>query len=168
MQENKKLLAIYAYVDDVIQAIEKMKAEKIAVENVYTPARNDEVEEALGMRPSPVRRFVLFGGLFGVISGFVLATYTAAQWKFIVWGKPQIPRIPYVVISFEFCILFAILAGLAGLLILSRMPRLSTPAHYDARFTVDRFGILLTCPPARNEAVRRLLHESGAEEIRDV
>jgi hypothetical protein len=165
---TNRLLAIYAYVDDVLEAIDRLKTEKITVETVYSPALNEEVEEALEVKPSPVRRFILFGGIFGLIFGWGLAVYTAAQWNLIVWGKPPIPSVSNVIVAFEFCILFAILTGLAGMLILTRLPRLRTPAHYDARFTVDRYGILLACPPARSAAIRRILRDSGAEEIRDV
>jgi hypothetical protein len=165
---TNRLLAIYAYVDDVLEAIDRLKIEKINVETVYSPALNEEVEEALEVQPSPVRRFVLFGGIFGILFGLALAVYTAAQWNFIVWGKPPIPSVSNVIVAFEFCILFAILSGVAGLLILTRLPRLRIPAHYDARFTVDRYGILLACPPARSDAISQILRDSGAEEIRDV
>jgi hypothetical protein len=48
------------------------------------------------------------------------------------------------------------------------MPRLHLPDHYDPRFSEDRFGILVNCPDAREEEVRRLLMGAGAEEVHGV
>jgi hypothetical protein len=168
MPALSRLLAVYAYLDDVRGALEVLKTEGVAVETVYSPAYNHELIEVLEPRPSPVRYFVLAGALLGVLIGFALAVYTAAQWRMIVWGKPVIPLIPTVIVSFEFCILFAVFAGLIGLLMLSRMPAFSVPDHFDARFTVDRYGILLECPDDRQTSIVQLLQRSGAEEIHRV
>jgi hypothetical protein len=168
MPALSRLLAVYAYLDDVRGALEVLESEGVAVETVYSPAYNHELIEALAPRPSPVRYFVLAGGLLGVLTGFTLAVYTAAQWRLIVWGKPSIPIVPTVIVSFEFCILFAVFAGLIGLLMLSRMPAFSIPEHFDSRFTVDRYGILLNCPDDRHASIIQLLERSGAEEIHRV
>jgi molybdopterin-containing oxidoreductase family membrane subunit len=167
MADDKRLLAVYAYIDDVLEALSRLKAENASVETVYSPALNDQLKEILEVKPSPVRFFVLFGGIFGAIFGFFVASYGATRWNLLVWGKPPVSVLPYVIISFEFCILMAILFGLSGYLILSRMPRYKTPGHFDARFTEDRFGILLTCPAGQRDRIAGLLRETGAEEVSD-
>lgn len=168
MARTQRLLAIFAYVDDTVHALRSLKAEKmVSVETVYSPARNHELEHIMEVKPSPVRLFVLCGGIFGIVFGFALGSYAAAQWRFVVWAKPPIPIVPFVILSFEFCILMSILFGVVGLLLLSRMPKIKTPAHFDAGFTVDRFGVLLNCPHERSEKIRKMLQEAGAEEVRD-
>ncbi len=129
---------------------------------------SEEIKEALQERPSPVRYYTLFGGLFGLISGFSLAVYTVLQWKFIVSGKPIIPWIPFVIIGFEFLILFGVLISFAGMLIHSRLPRLRLPAYYDPRFSNDRFGLLIYAARAEGGKIADLLKEAGAEEIHDL
>ncbi len=168
MTALSRILAVYAYLDDVQGALDALKSEGVSVETVYAPAHSHELIEALAPRPSPVRYFVLAGGIMGVLIGFGLAVFTAAQWRLLVWGKPVIPAVPTVIVSFEFCILFAVFAGLIGLLMLSRMPAFSAPEHFDARFTEDRYGILLDCPDERQASIVQLLKRTGAEEIRHV
>jgi len=42
------------------------------------------------------------------------------------------------------------------------------PAHYDKRFSQDRFGILIYYADAELERVSNILRSSGAEEVRQV
>ena len=56
---------------------------------------------------SPVRVFVLVGGLLGCLSGFALPIYTVLDWPLITGGMPLISIPPFVVIAFELTILFA-------------------------------------------------------------
>jgi hypothetical protein len=165
--EDTRLLGIYAYVDDILGALQRLKEEGVAVESIYSPAPNERLDRALGTRPSRVRYFVLLGGISGLVFGIFLAVYTALRWKLIVWGKPPVSIVPYVVLGFEFTVLFAVLAGIIGFLILSRIPDFGIPAHFDPSFTVDRYGVLLKCPLDARDKVAALLRESGAEEVRD-
>ena len=83
-------------------------------------------------------------------------------------GKPILAWVPFVVVSFEFAILFGVLFTLTGMLIQTRMPRLKIPGPYDPRFTEDRFGVLIPCSETEREGVIHLLKEAGAEEVRQV
>ncbi len=124
MTRQQALMGIFVDLDDLLVAIKALdgKAQDLTV---YSPAAHGEIKEALRQKPSPVRYYTLFGGLFGLISGFSLAVYTVLQWKFVVSGKPIIPWIPFVIIGFEFLILFGVLISFAGMLIHSRLPRLA-------------------------------------------
>ena len=116
-------------------------------------------------KPSLIRYFTLAGGILGILTGFGLSVYTAWQWKFVVSGKPPVPTVPYVIESFEFCILLAVFLNLAGVLFLTRLPKRSLPAYYDPRMTKDRFSVLVSCPDPKREEISILLHEAGAEEV---
>jgi hypothetical protein len=50
--------------------------------------------------------------------------------------------------------------------VLGKLPRLKPSATYDPRFTVDRFGVAVACPPETADQVRSLLLGAGAEEVR--
>jgi len=115
-----------------------------------------------------VRYFTLCGGLLGAIGGVSLASYAHLQWSFITSGKPVLAWIPFVVIGFEFTILLGVLFTIAGLLINARLPRIRVPDAYDPRFSLDRFGILVSCREEEKESVSKLLREAGAEELREV
>ena len=169
MKENGRgLLGIFCYLDDVLRALRRLKELNIQVHTVYSPARCDEIMEALEIKPSPVRFFTLAGGVLGVIAGFALSIYTAVQWRFVVSGKPPVPLIPYVIEGFEVCILLSVFLNLAGIFLLTGMPRFRLPGHYDARFSEDRYGIVAFCPDGRETELSGLLKEAGAEEIHDV
>ena len=104
----------------------------------------------------------------GAASGFLLSVYTAIQWHFVVSGKPVVPTIPYVIETFEFCILLGVLMNLAGILLLSRLPKTHLPEHYDPRFSEDHFGIAILCNEREKQKVSQILNQSGADEIHDL
>jgi hypothetical protein len=161
------LMGIFVYLDDLLAAIKALegKAQDLAV---YSPAAHGEIQKALRQKPSPVRFYTLLGGLLGLLSGFSLAIYTVRQWKFVVSGKPIIAWIPFVIVGFEFLILFGVFFSFAGMLLHSRLPRRSLPVYYDPRFSDNRFGLLIACGSQDREKLAGLLQEAGAEEIHDL
>jgi hypothetical protein len=167
MIRQQALMGIFVYLDDLLTAIKVLEG-KAQDLTVYAPAAHKEIKEILRQKPSPVRYYTLFGGLLGLLSGFSLAVYTVRQWKFVVSGKPIIPWIPFVIIGFEFLILFGVFISFAGLLVHSRLPRRRLPVHYDPRFSDDRFGLLIACDTREREKLAVLLQEAGAEEIHDL
>jgi hypothetical protein len=160
------LLGIFSYLDDLLRAVKSLKKAHVRIDTIISPVPHLDIEEALGVRPSPVRYFTLLGGLLGGAGGVGLASYAHLQWKLITGGKPVIPWIPFIVIGFEFCILAGVLSTILGLMIKNRMPRFRVPDPYDPRFTEDRFGLVTRCPVSRQEEVSSLLKEAGAEEVK--
>jgi hypothetical protein len=169
MAKKLAVVGIFAYLNEVVSAVEGLRKQKVPIEAVYSPMRVQEIREALG---EPIlgfgRFFTLTGAILGILTGIFLAWYTAAQWRFIVGGKPPIPIIPTVIPAFEFLILIAVFFTLGGLLFLNRMPKMRLPAHYDKRFSQDRFGILVYCTAADLESVSSILKSQGAEEVRQI
>jgi hypothetical protein len=161
------LLGVFPHLEGLLEAVEDLKAKGIPVDTVYSPARNEEIAEALKATSSPVPFFTLIGGFLGVLTGFGLSIYTAVQWRFLVSGKPPVPTVPYVIEAFEFCILFGVLLTAVGVFLLTRLPRIRLPVHYDPRFTEDRFGLLVYCAESDRSNVRELLDKTGAEDVRE-
>jgi molybdopterin-containing oxidoreductase family membrane subunit len=96
-----------------------------------------------------------------------LAVYAAVQWHLIAGGRPVVAWIPFVVVGFEFTILLGVLCTVAGMLLSCRLPRPITADHYDSRFTLDKFGIVISCAPERCDEATDLLKGAGAEEIHE-
>lgn len=161
------LMGIFANAQDLLKATEALKEKKEDC-TVFSPWALEPLQRALIKGSSPVRFYTLFGGLLGLCSGFALAVYTVLQWRFVVSGKPIVPWIPFVIVGFEFLILFGVLSTFAGLLIHCRLPRRRLPAYYDPRFSADRLGLLVSYGPAEKEKIAGLLKEAGAEEVRDL
>lgn len=168
MSKKIRLLAVYPYLDDLLHTIEAMNRDNMPIMAVHSPTGNGEIAALMKNRPSPVRFITLTGGILGILAGYGLSVYTAWQWKFVVSGKPPIPFVPYVIESFEFCILFSVLLNLSGMLLLSRLPRLSLPSHHDPRVTEDHYSILAECSPGEVDALTHLFREAGAVEVRNV
>jgi len=162
------MAGIFSDFDDVIATVKILKGKKIHVETVLSPLPRPEVQEALSLKPSPVRHYTFLGGVLGVVALLGLATYAHLQWNLVTSGKPILAWIPFIIIAFEGCILLAVLATFIGMIIKGRMPRSRLPNYYDPRFTQDRFGLLVFCKETEEEEVTKLLKDSGAEEVKRV
>ena len=46
------------------------------VDTIFSPIPSHEINEALGLKPSPVRYFTLFGGILGIVSNVKDSTFT--------------------------------------------------------------------------------------------
>ncbi len=165
MKEGVRVMALFPFLDDLLAAIATMRERGIEIDDVHSPVYQQEIITALKVKRSPVRFFTFTGGVLGICTGIGLAVFTAIQWHFIVGGKPPVPRAPYVIVAFEFCILLSVLFNLGGMLLLSRLPRFSLPAHYHDRLTEDRYGMLIRCPRAMQQEASELLRRAGAQEV---
>ncbi|MEM5786795.1 MAG: DUF3341 domain-containing protein [Syntrophobacteraceae bacterium] len=169
MAGKTAVVGVYEYLNELVMALHVLKSENIKVDTVYSPTPRHEIREALGTPELGAGRFfALTGAVLGICAGLFLVWYTSVQWRFIVGGKPPVPVAPAVIPAFEFLILFAVLFNLAGMLIKNRLPKFKVPAHFDGRFTQDRFGIVVRCPEEQRERVSSILRESGAEEVRQL
>jgi molybdopterin-containing oxidoreductase family membrane subunit len=168
MAEATGVVGVFAHVDATVRAIHALRARGLRDFSVFMPVPVEEIEEVLEReRPvSPVRLFTLVGGLTGTLTGFALTIWSSLKWSLVVGGKPVVSIPPFVIIAFELTILLGGLSTLLGLLVLGRLPRLRRSPHYDPRFSVDQFGIAVSCPAQMAEAARECLREAGAQEVR--
>ncbi len=162
------VLGVFAHVDTTLQAIRDLRREGFSELTVYTPVPVEEIEEEVErVRPlSRVRLFTLIGGVSGTALGFFLTIWSSLKWDLVTGGKHPVSIPPFVIIGFELTILLGGLSTLLALLVLGRLPRLRPSPTYDPRFTLDRFGVAVACPPDRAEAAGSLLAAAGAEEVR--
>jgi molybdopterin-containing oxidoreductase family membrane subunit len=103
------------------------------------------------------------GGIIGFFTGFALAVYTAVQWNIIVSGKPVVAWIPFLIVGFEFTILFAVFGNVVGLLTQARLPEFDTLRAYDPRFSGEYFGIVATCDEGEEQKLKDFLASMGGE-----
>jgi len=163
------VLGVFAHVDTTVRAIGELRRRGFESLRTYSPLPLEELEEALtghGLPRSPVRLFTLVGGVTGTASGFALTIWTVLKWNLITGGKPVVSIPPFVIIAFELTILLGGLCTLLGLLVTAPIPNLGGTVHYDPRFTADRFGVEVNCPPDQVRQVTEVLRGAGAEEVR--
>ncbi|MBA3342901.1 MAG: DUF3341 domain-containing protein [Gemmatimonadaceae bacterium] len=161
------VIAAFSQLDAAVDAITAAKKEKLGDMTVYSPTPRHELEHAVDAGPSPVRRFTLIGGLLGATFGYWIAIWTSDYWPLVVGGKPVASWVPYTIFGFEVMVLFGALATVLGLLINSRVPRLTMTVGYDPRFSHGDYGVWVECPPDRVAAAESLFREHGAVEVRN-
>jgi hypothetical protein len=162
------VMGVFAHVDTTVHAIRQLRQLGYRV-RAYSPVPLEELEEAItghGLPRSPVRLFTLVGGLIGTASGFALTIWSSLKWNLVVGGKPIVSIPPFVIIAFELTILLGGLSTLLALFITGPLPLLRGSPRYDARFSLDRFGVEVACPPDQVGAVEDILRRAGAEEVR--
>lgn len=163
---KQQVMGIFSYLEDLLEALNLLKIQGGRIRTVYSPIHSEEILQALGSKPSPVRFATLLGGMAGLLGGLALAVYTFLEWKFVTSGKPTPPAVPLVVVGFEMTILLGFLATLLSMWILCRMPRTKLPEHYDPGFSRDRFGLLVESEGMDEQELINLLKRAGAEEVR--
>ncbi len=166
MKSSCRIIGHFEHADTFLNALRRLKKEEgIVGIRTFSPIPMHEVEQILGKKRSPIRFFSVFGVLFGGISAWLLASYGSLQYPLITGGKPIIAVPAFLVIVFEFMILFGALATILGLLIYIRLPKFRVESGYDSAFSVDQFGIRVRCPAACSEVVQQILQDSGADEV---
>lgn len=145
------------------QAVEELRRPPTAwtVHGVHSPFPSRALAEAMHVKKSRVGWFTLAGGIIGFFTGFALAAFTALRWKLIVSGKPIVALVPFVIVGFEFTILFAILGNLMGFLTQARLPRLANLACYDPRCSGEHFGILASSSATDKDHLCAFFTERG-------
>jgi ActD protein len=162
------VLGVFAHVDTTIEAIRQLRANGFSELTVYTPAPVEDIEaEVERVEPlSKVRLFTLIGGLTGTATGFFLTIWSSLVWSLLTGGKNPVSFPPFVIIAFELTILLGGLSTVLAVLVLGRLPKFRPSPTYDPRFTLDRFGVAVSCAPEKAEAAKSLLTASGADEVR--
>ncbi len=132
---------------------------------VFAPFASEAILAALGGARSPVRLWVLLGGLVGCASGFALAIGLSAEYPHVTAGMPIVSIPPFVIIAFELTILCSALSGLLGFLVHGRFPRFDPLPGYSQLFSNDRFGVVIDCTAGESERADALLSGAGAVEV---
>jgi len=165
MTKASRVVGVFHDEEECVRAIEELRRVDLGKPRVFSPFASEEILEALHEKQSPVRRWVLIGGLSGCASGFALTAGLSAEYPHVTAAMPIVSIPPFVIIAFELTILFGALAGLVGFLAHGRFPRTQLQPGYNPRFSADRFGVLLECAAADVARVEQVFREAGATEI---
>lgn len=164
-----KIKGMYAHLDCLLTAIERLKHEGLTGFQVLSPLPRHEILDIMYEgRPSPVRWWTLTGGVTGINVGFLLTSLTSIQWPMInPGGKPVVSLPPYAVIMFECTILFGAIFTLLGLVFHCGLPGWGLDRSLkDPRASDDKFGIVFLRANAKDEKrIAEILRQSGAIEV---
>jgi len=146
-----------------IAAIMEMRDTDFVLEQVHSPIPSHVIEDVLQQPKSMVGWYTLVGAVIGFFCGFWLAAFTASRWDLVVGGKPVFAWIPFVIVGFEFTILFAVFGNVVGLITQARLPQLVGQTPYDPRLSGDRFGLAASCVAGDAPNLERFLRQMGAD-----
>ncbi|MGD8255425.1 MAG: DUF3341 domain-containing protein [Syntrophobacterales bacterium] len=163
MATDISVMGLFPDEQKTASTIEAMAGYPWKIDQVHSPFPSHRILDALKVKKSPLGWITLAGGILGFISGFGLAIYTGLEWKLIVWGKPVLAWFPFVIVGFEFTILFSVIANVLGLIVLANLPDYKGLDKYDPRCSGEYFGIVVACDQQDQEKVVDFFKNQGGE-----
>ena len=171
-REVFSVLGIFDSAQSLMKAIPKVKSDAAAKLEAYTPYPVHGLDEALGLRKSPIAGMVLVMAVLGAIAALGLEFFTSAvDYPQMTAGKPYFSWEAFIPIMFELTVLFAAFtAGLGMLLLLNRLPFFRhhlLRARSMPHITRDQFALAVESDEngIDVERVSALLREAGAKDI---
>jgi len=177
MADNSRkygLLAEFETPAETMHAAEKVRDAGYKQWDVYTPFPVHGMDQAMGLKNSPVGWFTFIGGASGFTIGMLMIWWmNAYDYALVVGGKPLFSPIFAFPVSYECTILLGAFGSLFGMMILNRLPRLYHPLFKSERFrkvTHDKFFIAIESvdPKFDDAETRKLLEEAGSKHIEEV
>ncbi len=167
------MLGVFDDVDALMAAIPKVRAKGLGRLEAYTPYPIHGIDEALGLRRSPLAGMVMVMGFLGACTALLFQWWmSAVDYPIITGGKAPFSWQAFVPIMFELTVLFATFtAGLGMLLLLNKLPFFGHPVlHSKAMEVITRDKFVLSVEAEKGsldvEAARALLAASGARRHR--
>jgi hypothetical protein len=170
MTRREWVVAEFATVDELVRAIEALRARGHYDLDGHTPFPVEAVEDALGVGHSRVPLLVLMGGLIGACGGYTLQWWcNAVAYRLNVGGRPLNSFWSFIPITFELGVLLGSFGAFFGLLALIGHPRLYHPVFHAERFrsaSQDRFWVSLhTLEPDEGARAEEALTALGAAHV---
>ncbi len=166
------VLGLFDTPDALMKAIPKARASKLGTVEAYTPYPIHGIDEALGLRRSPLGGMVLVMGTLGAITAFGFQYWISAiDYPIITGGKAASSWEAFIPIMFEVTVLFATFtSGLGMLFLLNKLPFFGHPVLSSKSIkgiTRDRFALALEAEHDGfdSAAAAQTLREAGAVEV---
>ena len=169
MSGDIEVVGVFSSDIECAHAIEKLHHAPHLGFHTFAPFPSEHMAEATdevrGWGRSPVRKYVLAGGITGAITALVLTVGTSWEWNLNTGGRPIASIAPYIVIIFEMMILFGVLGAVNSFFFTSRLPAFEIASGYRTRFGADRFGLVVKAAESESGKIEALMREAGAEEV---
>ena len=166
------VLGLFDSAQELIEAVRALKGKVAGRLETYTPYPVHGMEEALGLRKSPVGGMVFVLGLIGALSALAFELWTqGVDYPVVTAGKPLLSWQAFIPIMFEVTVLFACFtAGLGMLFLLNRLPFFRHPmlrSRSMPLITRDKFALAVEAEeqPLDVDAITSALRAAGARGI---
>jgi hypothetical protein len=162
------IAGIFLTEDSVVHAARSVRLAGFKKFDAISPYPIHAMEEACGIKRSPIP-YVTFGaGVIGLLSGLALTYYTSVvDWAINIGGKPMFSLPAFIPIIFELTVLFAALSSVGAFFYLCGMPKGETPV-IDPDLTCHKFAIFIPENDVgyNSDNVQKMLKDLGAVEIK--
>ncbi|MGB8277228.1 MAG: DUF3341 domain-containing protein [Methylovirgula sp.] len=170
---TRRILALFDHFDAVSDAIREVRGANLPtlnVENITikSPIEHPHVEELLGPRPAPVRKYTLIGALLGGSLGFLFVA--AAQGNFYAQmkgGKPIIPLPPDFVLTYEMLILGGVYVTVFAFLICAGLPVRMKSSLYNVKISEDQIGVMVKAEKNCIDEIKKIFQRHHALKIEE-
>lgn len=166
------VVGLFNSAQELMLAIPQVRARQLGTVEAYTPYPVHGIEDALGLRRSPLGGMVLVAGALGCATALFFQWWmSAVDYPIVVGGKALFSWQAFVPIMFELTVLFATFtAGLGMLLLLNQLPFFSHPmlsSKAIAGITRDKFALAIEAGGGAVdvEAAQAALRAAGAANL---
>jgi hypothetical protein len=163
-------VARFSSPEELLVAAHGMREKGFTKLDANTPFPVHGIDEALGLKHSPLGYLVFLGGLTGFVLAILLQWWTGAKdYPLVIGGKPLFAFEFSMPIIFELTVLVAAFAAVGGMFALNGLPRFYHPLfNYEGFKAVSNDKFILTVE-ARDKnfdagQTLSLLESFGAEE----
>ncbi len=168
------LLAEFATAEALLTAAARVRDAGYTRWDAHSPYPVHGLDEAMGVRPTRLPWLVFVCGAAGACTGLAMQWWmNAADYPFLVSGKPFFSLPANIPIMFELTILFSAFGAFLGMLAFNGLPQIYHALFGSGRFrraTSDRFYISIEAsdPKYRPAETRRLLESLGGLGVEEV
>ena len=124
-EAHQMILAEFENPAQLLEAAEKMREAGYKKFDCHSPFPIHGMDNAMGMKRSPLGWIVAFIAFIGVSSGFILEWWTSAvDYPIVISGKPFFSYQAYGPVAFAIMVLLSAFTALFGMMALNKLPML--------------------------------------------
>ena len=174
-EADRKLVGVIGLYDDpdsLISAAETVRDAGYKNWDCHTPYPVHGLDDAMGLKPSPMPYITLGMGAVGVGLAVLMQWWmSAVDYPVRIGGKEYFSWPAFIPITFEVFTLLAAISTFVGMFILCKLGRWHSPLHDSGvmvEVTTSRHGVVLGSDDAlfSEESARALLEGTGCTDVR--
>ncbi len=154
----------------VVEAARRMNSLGFTKFDAISPYPIHGMEEACGIKRSPIPYVTFAAGTFGLLFGLWFTWWTSAvNWPLNIGGKPLFSLPAFIPVIFELTVLFAALLSVGALFYYCNMPQIDPPV-IDPDLSSHKFAIFVPQNDTGYDEAKlaQLFQELGAVETKKV
>lgn len=134
-QNEYGLLAEFENPHQLLEAAKKMNQEGFTKYDCHSPFPIHGMDDAMGLKRSPLGFIVFVFAAGALIAGFALEWWTSTiDYPIVISGKPYFSYQAYGPVAFALMVLTGAFTTLIGMLILNKLPQFFHPLFNSKRF----------------------------------